>query len=142
MGFCAAGVVANDVANRAADHVVLQGIGDGRLDEARLVATIEALAFEAQAEERPLGSDLLGHGRIGIVFHSLSPRRMSGRLPGAWKLLCHLNPFFYMIDGFRYGFIGVADGSLAPGLIIMAVSNAVLLILAYRMIATGYKIKS
>src|SRR6185312_11394881 len=66
----------------------------------------------------------------------------ASRLPGAWKLLCHLNPFFYMIDGFRYGFIGVADGSLAPGLIILAVSNTLLLILAYRMIATGYKIKS
>jgi len=64
------------------------------------------------------------------------------RLPGAWKLLCHLNPFFYMIDGFRYGFIGVSDGTLGVGLIVMAVVDAILLLICYRMFATGYKIKS
>ena len=64
------------------------------------------------------------------------------RLPGYWKLLCHLNPFFYMIDGFRYGFIGVSDGTLGTGIILLAVSNVVLLAVAYRMLATGYKIKS
>jgi ABC-2 type transport system permease protein len=63
------------------------------------------------------------------------------RLPGAWKLLCHLNPFFYMIDGFRYGFIGVSDGTLGTGLVTLAVSNIVLLLISYRMFATGYKIK-
>jgi len=64
------------------------------------------------------------------------------RLPGAWKLLCHLNPFFYMIDGFRYGFIGVSDGTLGVGLVVLAVSDVALLLLAWRMFATGYKIKS
>jgi ABC-2 type transport system permease protein len=64
------------------------------------------------------------------------------RLPGAWKLLCHLNPFFYMIDGFRYGFIGVSDGTLGTGLIAMVVINVALLLIAFRMIVTGYKIKS
>ncbi len=64
------------------------------------------------------------------------------RLPEAWRFLCHLNPFFYMIDGFRYGFIGVSDGTLGTGLIVLAVSNLVLLAVAYRMIATGYKLKS
>jgi ABC-2 type transport system permease protein len=64
------------------------------------------------------------------------------RLPGAWQLMCHLNPFFYMIDGFRYGFIGVSDGTLGTGLIVLAAANLALLILAYRMFATGYKIKS
>jgi ABC-2 type transport system permease protein len=64
------------------------------------------------------------------------------RLPGAWKLLCHLNPFFYMIDGFRYGFIGVSDGTLGIGIAIMATADLALLLLAWRMFATGYKIKS
>src|SRR5262249_13854241 len=36
----------------------------------------------------------------------------AAQLPPAWQFLCHLNPFFYMIDGFRYGFIGVSDGTL------------------------------
>jgi ABC-2 type transport system permease protein len=63
------------------------------------------------------------------------------RLPGAWRLLCHLNPFFYMIDGFRYGFIGVSDGTLGVGLIVIAATDAVLLAVAYRLIAAGYKLK-
>jgi ABC-2 type transport system permease protein len=64
------------------------------------------------------------------------------RLPEAWRFLAHLNPFFYMIDGFRYGFIGVSDGTLGAGLVVMAVSNLVLLVMAYKMFATGYKLKS
>lgn len=64
------------------------------------------------------------------------------RLPEGWRFLCHLNPFFYMIDGFRYGFIGVSDGTLGIGLIVMALSNLFLVLVAYRMIAVGYKLKS
>jgi ABC-2 type transport system permease protein len=64
------------------------------------------------------------------------------RLPEAWRFIAHLNPFFYMIDGFRYGFIGVSDGTLETGLIVMAGVNIVLLALSYRMISTGYKLKS
>jgi len=63
------------------------------------------------------------------------------RLPEAWRFLCHLNPFFYMIDGFRYGFIGVSDGTLGTGLVVMAVTNIVFLAIAYRLIAQGYKLK-
>ena len=66
----------------------------------------------------------------------------ANQLPGAWKLLCHLNPFFYMIDGFRYGFIGTADGNTGIGLLVMAVTDLLLLLLAYKMIAAGYKLKS
>ena len=64
------------------------------------------------------------------------------RLPGGWRLLCHLNPFFYMIDGFRYGFIGESDGTLHVGLLVMAFVNAALLWGSYRLIASGYKLKS
>jgi len=64
------------------------------------------------------------------------------RLPESWRFLCHLNPFFYMIDGFRYGFIGISDGTLGVGLVTLAVTNIILLAVAYRMISTGYKLKS
>ena len=64
------------------------------------------------------------------------------RLPEAWRFLCHLNPFFYMIDGFRYGFIGVSDGTLGIGLVVMILSNLVLLAVAYTLIVKGYKLKS
>ena len=64
------------------------------------------------------------------------------RLPAVWRTVAHLNPFFYMIDGFRYGFIGHADGSLAAGLVVMTAANAALWLLAYRLFAVGYKLKA
>jgi ABC-2 type transport system permease protein len=64
------------------------------------------------------------------------------RLPEGWRFMCHLNPFFYMIDGFRYGFIGVSDGTLHIGLLFVAAVNIFLLWIAYRLISTGYKLKS
>ncbi len=64
------------------------------------------------------------------------------KLPGIWNTLVHYNPFFYMIDGFRYGFIGHADGNLMVGLGSLIVINILLALLSYRMIRTGYNIKS
>jgi len=63
-------------------------------------------------------------------------------LPGVWNTLVHYNPFFYMIDGFRYGFIGHADGNLMAGLVALIVINVVLAALTLWMLRTGYKIKS
>jgi ABC-2 type transport system permease protein len=63
------------------------------------------------------------------------------RLPENWRFIAHLNPFFYMIDGFRYGFIGRADGSLATGAAVLVAVNAALLMLCFRLIARGYKLK-
>ncbi len=48
------------------------------------------------------------------------------RLPGIWNTASHFNPFFYLIDGFRYGFIGQSDGALVTGVIVAAASNLVL----------------
>ena len=64
------------------------------------------------------------------------------RLPESWRFLAHANPFFYMIDGFRYGFIGHADGSLAAGVAVLVGANAALLWLCHRMVATGYRLKA
>lgn len=63
------------------------------------------------------------------------------RLPEGWHALALINPFFYMIDGFRYGFIGHADGPLALGLGLVALADAVLLFVTWRMLATGYKLR-
>ena len=63
------------------------------------------------------------------------------RLPATWQLVAHLNPFFYMIDGMRYGFIGRADGALGLGLVVVPLVNAALWVLAHRMFATGYRLK-
>ena len=64
------------------------------------------------------------------------------RLPESWHLVAQLNPFFYLIDGFRYGFIGHADSSLALGLIFVPAINAALWALAHRMLATGFRLKA
>ncbi len=62
-------------------------------------------------------------------------------LPQPWDLAAHLNPFFYMIDGFRYGFIGQADGSVLAGVMLLVTLNTALTVLAYKMFKSGYKIK-
>jgi len=64
------------------------------------------------------------------------------RLPDNWQLIALLNPFFYLIDGFRYGFIGHADGSLWVGAFVVLGVNTALWLLVHRMIATGYRLKS
>lgn len=63
-------------------------------------------------------------------------------LPEIGKLLAKSNPFFYMIDGFRYGFIGVADSHIGLGFIILLVSNIILFLIVHTMFKRGYRLKS
>jgi ABC-2 type transport system permease protein len=70
------------------------------------------------------------------VFYSIHS------LPKFWQGVSHFNPFFYMIDGFRYGFFGVSD--VSPWLS-LGVSLAALVVaggISMRLLATGYKIRS
>lgn len=64
------------------------------------------------------------------------------QLPPLWHRIALCNPFFYMIDGFRYGLTGRAEASLAIGAVVLVAVNAFLLALAYAMIARGYKLKA
>lgn len=64
------------------------------------------------------------------------------QLPPVWQGVAHWNPFFYMIDGFRYGFIGQADGNVTIGLVLLGVVNFLVGSLCLWMIKNGYKIKS
>ncbi len=63
------------------------------------------------------------------------------RLPEFWYNLSHINPFFYMIDGFRYGMTGYHDGNLMIGIYYMLGAILVLSIATYQMLARGYRIK-
>lgn len=69
------------------------------------------------------------------IFYSIQS------LPDFWQLVSHLNPFFYMVDGFRYGFLGVSDVSpwvsLTFVIIAMLVCTGVTLVLLKR----GYKLR-
>ena len=64
------------------------------------------------------------------------------RLPETWRFIAHLNPFFYMIDGFRYGFIGHADGSLGAGLATLVCIDGGLWAVVYVLARRGYKLKA
>ena len=63
-------------------------------------------------------------------------------LPEMWRGLAHYNPFFYMIDGFRAGFIGQADSDPMLGIVVLISINIGLAVLIFWMLRTGYKIKS
>lgn len=69
------------------------------------------------------------------VFYSIHS------LPEIWQFISHLNPFFYMIDGFRYGFFGVSD--VSPWLSLTIVSAFFLVVsgLALRLLQSGYKLR-
>jgi ABC-2 type transport system permease protein len=64
------------------------------------------------------------------------------QLPGPFVVAAHLNPFFYLIDGLRFGFTGHADGSIVIGAIAVATVNLALWGLAHRLIARGYRLKA
>jgi ABC-2 type transport system permease protein len=69
------------------------------------------------------------------VFYSLHS------LPPFWQGLSHLNPFFYMVDGFRYGFFGVGDVSPWLSAAIVAACLIALSWLTQWLIRTGYKLR-
>ena len=63
------------------------------------------------------------------------------RLPSVLYTISKLNPFFYMIDGFRYGFIGQSDGSVIYGIIYLTILSFITWFIAYLLYKKGYKIK-
>jgi ABC-2 type transport system permease protein len=69
------------------------------------------------------------------VFYSIHT------LPAIWQTISHFNPFFYMIDGFRYGFFGVSDVSPWFSLTIVGSFFLLVAIVAIRLLATGYKLR-
>ena len=70
------------------------------------------------------------------VFYSVD------RLPDFFKLISKINPFFYMIDGFRFGFLGTSDGSINNGIIYLIILSMIMWLISYYLYKIGYKIKS
>jgi ABC-2 type transport system permease protein len=69
------------------------------------------------------------------VFYSIHT------LPPFWQALSHFNPFFYMIDGFRYGFFGLSDVAPERSLALVAAAAVVVSAVALSMLARGYKLR-
>lgn len=63
-------------------------------------------------------------------------------LPDFLYKMSHFNPFFYMIDGFRYGMTGYHDSSLTTGLCVVTITTLLLAAIVYKMLETGYRIKT
>ena len=69
------------------------------------------------------------------VFYSIHS------LPPFWQALSHFNPFFYMIDGFRYGFFGLSDVAPLVSLALVAAAAIILAATALLMLARGWKLR-
>jgi len=69
------------------------------------------------------------------VFYSVKS------LPSVWQAVSHLNPFFYMIDGFRRGFFGASDVSPWGSLAVVGASFVLVAGFTLRLLARGYKIR-
>ncbi|MBB3763988.1 ABC transporter permease [Sphingomicrobium lutaoense] len=63
-------------------------------------------------------------------------------LPEFFQLVSHANPFFYVISGFRYGFLGVSDSPVVVGAIGLAIFNLILFAICFSVLKSGWKIKS
>ncbi|HPU51003.1 MAG TPA: ABC transporter permease [Burkholderiaceae bacterium] len=62
-------------------------------------------------------------------------------LPPFWQAVSHLNPFFYIVDGFRYGFVGVSDVPPLVSLAVVCATLAAVSTVALSMLKTGYKLR-
>ena len=99
---------------------ILAGIRANKFDEMAAITNfvIQPLAF------------------LSGTFYSVN------RLPAPFDTIATLNPVFYVIDGFRYGMIGVADRSIVVGLIGLTVLDLVLGYVCYRVLCSGWRLKS
>jgi ABC-2 type transport system permease protein len=73
---------------------------------------------------------------LGGVFYSID------MLPPFWKTLSHFNPLFYMINGIRYGVLGVHDASPLFSFLLTAALTASAFAVTVRLFKTGYRLKS
>jgi ABC-2 type transport system permease protein len=69
------------------------------------------------------------------VFYSIN------QLPPLWQTLSRFNPFFYIIDGFRYGFFAASDFNPWVSFVIVSVAAVLFASLATYLLVTGYKIR-
>lgn len=70
------------------------------------------------------------------VFYSIHS------LPAFWQGVSHFNPFFFMIDGFRYGFFGASDVSPWTSISVVTACFVVLAVVTLQMLARGYKLRA
>src|SRR4051812_23447521 len=109
-------------------------LGAGMLGALGLIAGLWAEKFDQMAAFQNFV--IMPMTFLSGVFYSIHS------LPAFWQRVSHLNPFFYMIDGFRYGFFGVSD--VSPWLSLAIVGSAMLAVsaIAVHLLRIGYKIRN
>ncbi len=113
--------------------VIFAILGASLLGAMGLIAGIWADKFDQLAASQNF--IIMPATMLSGVFYSINS------LPKFWLMVSHFNPFFYMIDGFRYGFFG--DSDVSPLLSFAVVSGCfiVVALIALRMLKTGYKLR-
>ena len=114
--------------------IAFAALGAGMMGTLGLIAGLWAEKFDQLAAFQNF--IIMPMTFLSGVFYSVHS------LPGTWQAVSHLNPFFYMIDGFRRGFFGVGDVSPLVSLAVVATSFVVVAAIALRLLVTGYKLRS
>ncbi|MEJ7928493.1 ABC transporter permease [Ramlibacter sp. AN1015] len=114
--------------------LVFAVLGSGMLGALGIIAGLWAEKFDQMAAFQNFV--IMPMTFLSGVFYSIHS------LPGFWQQVSHLNPFFYMIDGFRYGFFGVSDVSPWLSLAVVGAALAVVSAAALHLLRIGYKIRS
>ena len=113
--------------------VVFALLGSGLLAALGIIAGLWADKFEQLAAFQNF--IIMPLTFLSGVFYSIRS------LPGFWQGLSHVNPFFYMIDGFRYGFFGKSDVSVWLSLGVTASAFFCLSAVTLYLLKSGYKLR-
>ena len=114
--------------------LLFAALGAGMMGSLGLIAGLWAERFDQLAAFQNFV--IMPMTFLSGVFYSVHS------LPGLWQAASHLNPFFYMIDGFRRGFFGVSDVSPWLSLGVVGVAFVGVSALALRLLASGYKLRT
>jgi len=109
-------------------------LGAGLMGSLGLIAGLWAEKFDQMAAFQNFL--IMPLTMLSGVFYSVHS------LPDVWQQASHLNPFFYMIDGFRRGFFGHSDASPWLSLGVVGLALAVVAAIALRLLASGYKLRN
>jgi ABC-2 type transport system permease protein len=107
--------------------------GSGMLGAFGIIAGLWAEKFDQMAAFQNFV--IMPLSFLSGVFYSIHS------LPPVWQTISHLNPFFYMIDGFRYGFFGMSDISPWFSLSVVIASFITLSLITIGMLKAGYKLR-
>ncbi len=114
--------------------IVFAALGAGMMGSLGLIAGLWAEKFDQLAAFQNF--IIMPMTFLSGVFYSVHS------LPSVWQAVSHLNPFFYMIDGFRRGFFGASDVSPWLSLLVVGTAFVVVALIALRLLSTGYKLRS